>query len=254
MRKETFETTIEMNGKKLPINTANGTKSCYVEMLTATEREMTAMLSNDRKVLMFRFDIHVKEYTPDNKVISDCLNEVKKFIKMYYEDCERIGYIWCREQQTVKHQHYHVFMMVNGSKIDNTFKIFEEIQNISDRTPLLGEPHIAKNSYIMVNRDDTEAYNDAFYRASYLAKTRTKGYKGVKAKKGERVLDRVNNYNATNIKPRLNEHGKIFTAGDDYKKAIAAKASRGKQVVPKTTATNKPLQQMTNAERQLPLF
>ena len=52
-------------------------------MLNAIEREMTAMLSNDRKVLMFRFDIHVKEYTPDNKVISDCLNEVKKFIKMY---------------------------------------------------------------------------------------------------------------------------------------------------------------------------
>lgn len=254
MRKEIFDEVIEINGKKLPINTHQGKKSCYVEMLTAIEREMTAMLSNDRKVLMFRFDIHIKEYTPDNKVISDCLNEVKKFIKKNYKDCERIGYVWCREQQTVKHQHYHVFMMVNGSKIDDTFKIFEEIKKISDRTPLLARPHIAKNSYTMVNRGDDDAFNEAFYRASYLAKTRTKGYKGVKAKKGERVLDRVNNYNATNIKPRLNEHGQIFTAGDDYKKAIAAKANRAKQVTPKTTATDKPIHMMTDAERQLPLF
>ena len=128
MRKEIFDEVIEINGKKLPINTANGKKSCYLEMLTAIEREMTAMLSNDRKVLMFRFDIHIKEYTPDNKVISDCLKEVKKFIKKNYEDCERIGYVWCREQQTVKHQHYHVFMMVNGSKSDNTFKISKRYQ------------------------------------------------------------------------------------------------------------------------------
>ena len=76
MRKEIFDEVIEINGKKLPINTNNGKKSCYVEMLTAIEREMTAMLSNDRKVLMFRFDIHLKEYTPDNNVISDCLKEV----------------------------------------------------------------------------------------------------------------------------------------------------------------------------------
>lgn len=253
MRKEIFDEVFEINGKKLPIN-ASSTKGCYFEMLSAIEREMTAMLSNHRKVLMFRFDIHIKKYTPDNKVISDCLKEVKKFIKSYYEDCERIGYVWCREQQTVKHQHYHVFMMVNGSKIDNTFKIFEEIQNISDRTPLLAEPHIPKNAYIMVNRDDEEAYKQAFYRASYLAKIRTKGYKGVKPKKGERVLDRVNNYNATNIKPRLNENGDIFTSGDDYKKAIAAKANRAKQVTPKTTATDKPLHLMTDDERQLPLF
>lgn len=253
MRKEIFDEVFEINGKKLPIN-ASSTKGCYFEMLSAIEREMTAMLSNHRKVLMFRFDIHIKEYTPDNKVISDCLKEVKKFIKSYYEDCERIGYVWCREQQTVKHQHYHVFMMVNGSKIDNTFKIFEEIQNISDRTPLLAEPHIPKNAYIMVNRGDDDAFNEAFYRASYLAKIRTKGYKGVKPKKGERVLDRVNNYNATNIKPRLNEDGKIFTSGDDYKKAIAAKAIRSKQAEPQPTATDKPLRLMTDDERQLPLF
>lgn len=255
MRKKTIAEKIEINGKMLPINTHGEGKGCYVEMLIALEREMTAMLSNDRKVLMFRFDIHINKYTHDNKVISKLLIDVKRFINRKYPDAKRVGHIWCREQQTVKHQHYHVFMMVNGSKIETSYKIFKEIQRLADNSPLLTEPHIPKNAYTMVKRGDDDAYNEAFYRASYLAKERTKGYKGTKG-----ILDRVNNYNATNIKPRLNEHGNIFTAGDDYMKRIKAKVSSNKIDIP--DAIKAPLpptdnivkKQLTDAERQLSLF
>ena len=119
----------------------------------------------------------------------------------------------------------------------------EEVAAIQD----LSIGYCDNPSYLIKRTDlakgDYSTYNDAFYRLSYLAKERGKTIKA----------ERANSYQTSRIKPRLNENGKVFMAGDDYKKWIAdkAKANKVKRV---KSAPNPLIAAMTDAERQLPLF
>jgi len=238
MRKITIANEIEINGKVLPILTSGIGKGCYVEMLTAIEREMTAMLSNHNKVLMFRIDVHVNNYTDNNTVISTLLRRYKRWAMEYY-DTKRIAHVWCREVETAKKQHYHLFLMIDGNKVQTTDYLFDKFNDIALNSNL--HAWLPENPYYRVKKDDMLAYSEAFKRASYLAKQRGKKIKG----------ERANSYSASRIQPRLATDSELSKSGDDYLKRIATKASSSKSL-PHTNNRNR--QPLTDAERQLPLF
>lgn len=248
MRKITISDTFEIDGLVLPINTLGKGKGCYVEMLAAIHREMSAMLSNHRKVLMFRIDVRVYEYSDNNKVISMFMRRFKRWAMKHY-GTKNIGHVWCREVETAKKQHYHLFIMMDGSKVLNSKVSFDKCLEIAERNGL--SVWLPDKPNYKVNRGDTPAYADAFRRASYLAKQRGKKLKG----------KRANSFSASQIEPRFNEYGKIFSVGDDYDKRIKTRAS-SKQITPAPDAIKIPLppadnmvkKQLTDAERQLPLF
>ena len=250
MRKQTKENFIKLGGRTLPINTWGGKKGCYVEMLESIDEQMTAMLSHHDKVLMVRLDVHVHDRLADNDIMTDFIDRMRRWACGKYEKNKRLGYVWCRELSSDKGLHYHLVLLLNGNAFKSHYYVLEKAQQIAEFHAHRGYrnvPHFGKEPmHMMIDRDVAGDYERAFEWASYLAKTRTKDNK--------HRSDKANNYQTSRIKPRLNEHGKIFTSGDDYKKAIAAKASRSKQVAPKTTATDKPIHMMTDAERQLPLF
>ena len=250
MRKRTKDIQIKLGGKTLPVNTSDGEKECYVEMLESIDEQMTAMLSHHGKVLMVRLDVHVHDRLADNAIMTDFIDRMRRWANGRYEKNKRLGYIWCREVSTDKGLHYHLVLLLNGDAVESHYHVLKKAQEIAEHHHHRGYrsvPHFGKDPmHMMINRDIKGSYEAAFEWASYLAKTRTKDSK--------HRSDKANNFQTSRIKPRLNEHGKIFTSGDDYKKAIAAKANRSKQVAPKTTATDKPIHMMTDAERQLPLF
>lgn len=242
MREQTKENFIKLGGRTLPINTWNGKRGCYVEMLESIDEQMTAMLSHHDKVLMVRLDVHVHDRLADNEIMTDFIDRMRRWACGKYKKNKRLGYIWCRELSSDKGLHYHLVLLLNGNEVQSHYHVLEKAQQIAEHHAHRGYrsvPHFDKNPmHMMIDRDTAGDYERAFEWASYLAKTRTKDNK--------HRSDRANNYQTSRIKPRLNEHGKIFTSGDDYKKAIAAKASRSKQVAPKTTATDKPLHMMTD--------
>ena len=137
--------------------------------------------------------------------------------------------------------------MVDGS---NATKVSSELLRMADEVAKhqkLSIGYCDNASYLIKRTDlakgDYSTYKEAFERLSYLAKERGKTIKA----------ERANSYQTSRIKPRLNENGKVFMAGDDYKKWIAdkAKANKVKRV---KSAPNPLIVAMTDAERQLPLF
>lgn len=166
--------TVVIQGQVLPI-CANSKHGCFVEILERTKDQMDAMLSHHSKILVIRFDLHVDTYQPTNALISKFVRKLRKKLTAKYK-LTRIGYIWAREQEKAKRQHYHFALIVDANKIRYPKKVLEIVDGIWQAW-LLPKPYTPRNCYYLVKRGDTEIYQEAFYRLSYLAKTRGKGYK-----------------------------------------------------------------------------
>ena len=54
------------------------------------------------------------------------MDKLTKRLKRKYKLC-RVGYIWVREQEKSKHQHYHLVLMIDGNKE----QFFDEILKIA---------------------------------------------------------------------------------------------------------------------------
>lgn len=214
MRKLTNDKTITIDGLELPILTHDGKYNCFVEPLPKIKRELDAMLSHHRKVFVFRIDMRIESYTGDNEVMTKFLRSFIPWLKRRY-DLHRVGYVWCREVETSKKQHYHLVFMIDGTAVKTMKTITDkaiEIASIQDLSPW-----IPKSPSYLIERKHLEQgnytrYKQAFLRASYIAKERGKKVKG----------ESVNSFQTSRIKPRLNEHGEVFKAGDDYSKRMRA--------------------------------
>jgi hypothetical protein len=248
MRILTNEPTVTIDGLELPIqNMGKDGKiyNCYVEPLQRFKREIDAMLSHHCKIFILRFDVRIYTNSQTNEVISNFRKSYAERVKRYYKT-KNVAYVWCREVEKKKKQHYHFAVIVDGNEAwvaGALLAMAEEVAAIQD----LSIGYCDNPSYLIKRTDlakgDYSTYNDAFYRLSYLAKERGKTIKA----------ERANSYQTSRIKPRLNENGKVFMAGDDYKKWIAAKAKANK-VKRVKSAPNPLIAAMTDAERQLPLF
>lgn len=212
MRRKTNDENIELGGLELPINTHSGKYYCFIEPLESIKRELDAMLSHHRKVFVFRVDVRVELYTADNKVITKFLRSFNSWLKRRYK-LKRVGYVWCREVETSKKQHYHLVFMVDGTAVKTMKTITDkaiEIASIQDLSPWIPK----SPSYLIERKKlddgDYTKYKEAFSRASYIAKERGKKVKG----------DNVNSFQTSRVEPRLNEHGEVFKAGDDYSKRM----------------------------------
>lgn len=176
MKKITYEPEIELRGQLLPIKT-NEEKGygCFVHMLDRIDRQLAAMLSYHSKVSMIRVDLHMNDYTPDNQLLSGFLH---KLIKKLMRQCglKRVGYVWVRERENVIQQHYHLALLVDGSKMQLPHRVTELVAELWEG---MGQshPHFPDNCAVMVRRGNAISYGDAFYRMSYLAKIRGKGYR-----------------------------------------------------------------------------
>lgn len=113
----------------LAIN-ANDEKLCWVEILDALHEQMSAMLSHHCKVLFVRFDLHLPSYTGTNKIMSDFMRKIKRWINQHYQT-KRVGHLWVREQERAKQQHYHVILLIDGNKMKNPKHLFERIDEMA---------------------------------------------------------------------------------------------------------------------------
>ncbi len=156
------------------INTGNNKHSCFTDILDAMHGQMQAMLSHHNKVIVVRVDLHCDKYTPCNSELSRFMCKVRKRLYSRYK-CTRFGYLWVREQERSKSQHYHVMLIIDANKIQHPSALLGWLQ---ERWSVRGHPrpYVPKNCFYKVHRGDDIAFDEAFYRCSYLAKERGKGY------------------------------------------------------------------------------
>lgn len=82
-----------------------------------------------------------------------------------------MGYVWVREQEKAKGQHYHLVLMLDGNVIRHPSALITKMTELWERNGHLFTP---KNCYVFINDDETK--REAIKRGSYLAKPRGKGY------------------------------------------------------------------------------
>lgn len=185
----TLDSTYTYQGWEYRIDTWNGEFPCRIDILKSIGGVMHDCLTHYSKVLFIRLDFKVFEYSKDNSQMVKFIKNLKKKLLRSY-GIKNVGYIWCREQERAKKQHYHLCLFLNGHKIRVPFKLIRWIEEYHERRDL-PKPYTPKNCYTMITRRDATSRDLAFFRASYLAKPRGKGYAG----------QSYRNYSSSQFKP-----------------------------------------------------
>lgn len=197
MKRETFADVVELDGMPFRVNNGGGKHSCYVEILSVIHDQLEAMLSYHSKVLVLRLDLHLGDYSHDNHELSRFIEKIKRRYHDHYRG-QRMGYIWVREQEKAKQQHYHLALYLDANKIQHPAKL---IYWIEQRWQSRGhpKPYTPENCFAVINRKNDSFKQAIFERLSYLAKTRGKGY---------RCKD-TNDYSGSRIKPKKTSAGDV---------------------------------------------
>lgn len=149
--------------------------------------QVDVMLGYHSKIHLIRFDLRIYQHTDDNKLMSVFNRRLHRWLKRNY-NLKRVGFIWCRELETAKQQHYHCALMVDGHKINYPYEINNKIKEIWRQ--LDGAEYFPDNCYYNIRRACHDSIQAAIWRISYLAKARGKGYKP----------DQTKNYGTSRIK------------------------------------------------------
>ena len=185
--------TIEKTYHGYPIMTDKERElTCDTKILNEIERQFDYAEETKSKVFFMRYDIRFPERFDhaDNNVFREFQS---KFMKNLSRQGLKPQYIAVREQSREKHQHYHVALLLDGQKTQSIHNHILDAERLWDST--LGLP-ARENGYgliddctksrsgekqengVMLRYDDPwrgDKKDDCFRRASYLAKTNTKG-------------------------------------------------------------------------------
>ncbi len=160
-------------GLDLPINADHKYKiiPLLVERLAD---EFLAAIELHSKVLTVRFDLNPDREHEGNKPVEDLMRWLKNNLKRNYH-MNNIGHYWVRELcKKRKGTHWHVVLLLDGNKVQSSWTITEKIKRYWEESKGLGLVFIPQNCYTQIVRGDITAFNEAFYRSSYMAKERSK--------------------------------------------------------------------------------
>ena len=159
-------------GLELPIN-ANEEYKCIPVLIERLADEFLASLQLHSKVLVVRVDIHTNEQDLKNKSIEDLLRWLKQDLRRNYR-MRNIGHLWVREDGIKKRKHWHLVLLLDGNKVQDSRSVINKMKSYWENTNDYGLIKPPQNPYIQIKRGDSNAFNAAFYRASYLTKERSK--------------------------------------------------------------------------------
>ena len=149
------------------------------------------------KTYVVRLDVRFPQgskHDGKNSTVSELLRRLKAYYAYHRIDCR---YVWAREQKHSDVPHYHLLLLLDGSRIENGWGVWSVaartwsglLDTNCDACIHLCTPDQGGNG-LMIRRPssrsegeklvlETEAFNRAYkaayYWASYLAKTYTKG-------------------------------------------------------------------------------
>ena len=181
MRQITYEPQVVFGERSLSINTTEQKRQgCYLEILQALNDQMSAALVLNKRLLVVRVDIRQYSYTAGSEQMTRLMRKLKRWLSEQY-DMQNVGHLWVREQEKAKGQHYHLTLMLDGRKMRHPKRLLDKIESLAQGWDW-PKPFTPKSCFVDVRSSDELAYSRAFYRSSYLAKARGKGYGGKLAK------------------------------------------------------------------------
>ena len=177
-KRKYFKEFIEINGEEIPINIGEKKNGVYFEIVKRAIEQLDIALKIHTRVLVYRIDLHPTYFTGNNKLLSKFIKRTKQWIYRKYQ-IENIGYVWAREQERSKKQHYHLAIFLDGNKIQHPGLLFTQIKEM---WAPYGHMPVIENPFYFIDKNNQEARLEAIYRISYLGKIRGKGYRDEQAK------------------------------------------------------------------------
>jgi len=177
-KKEFYNHSLIINNEHIEINSTE-TLGVYPIIIEKMVEQLDICLAIHKRVFVLRFDLHLKEYSGDNKIISTFMNRLKQWIKRNYKT-KNIGSIWARELERAKTQHYHCAFFIDGDVLQYPSKLLQQIKAKWFKNGHCQKPD---NCFYYIEKKNLEEERaKAIYRLSYLAKTRGKGHRNPQAK------------------------------------------------------------------------
>ena len=177
-KKEFYNHSLIINNEHIEIN-SNEYMGVYPIIIEKMVDQLDICLQIHKRVFVLRFDLHLKEYSGDNKIISTFMNRLKQWIKRNYKTKD-IGSVWEREKERAKTQHYHAALFIDGDVIRYPNKLLRAIRT---KWFKYGHCPVIKHPYYFIDKHNLEdERKKVIKRVSYLAKTRGKGYRNPQAK------------------------------------------------------------------------
>jgi hypothetical protein len=162
-----YKSTFSYQGELLKVNAKKS--GLYTAVLRKIIEQLDCCLNLYKRVLLVRFDLHQERYTGNNDRMTKFRKRLFKRLEKQY-NTHSIGYVWVREHEKAKAQHYHWAIWIDGDKVRHSKKILPLIQSIWD--DMSGHSPTIKNPYYFIDNSGQRA--EAVYRLSYLAKVRGK--------------------------------------------------------------------------------
>jgi hypothetical protein len=176
--KEHYGCFLNVNDEELIIKSDNK-YGVFPYMIERIVEQLDTCIAIHKRVFVLRFDLHLKEYSGDNKTISTFMNRLKQWIKRNYKT-KNIGSIWVREMERAKIQHYHVALFIDGDVIRTSQRLLRAIRA---KWFKYGHCPVVEHPYYFIDKHNLEdERKEVIKRLSYLAKTRGKGYRNPQAK------------------------------------------------------------------------
>ena len=146
----------------------------YTQTMHKIIEQLEICLDKWKRVLVVRFDLHTAFYSGDNKRVTRFMDNLKRRLNRKYGMFE-VGYVWAREQEKSKKQHYHFALFLDGDRVRHSKTILEIVNSTWKAVQHKNHVPVIPRPYHFINSPESKA--DAIYRISYLAKTRGKGYR-----------------------------------------------------------------------------
>lgn len=181
------------NGTAYKIH-AKEKQGVYLSILHKAIDQLEVCQEKWSRVLVICFDLHQAHYKKDNHKVSNFIDNFKRRLERQYGFSD-IGYLWVREHERAKAQHYHCVIYLDGNKIRHSSKVLRIIKSTWEgegkRRIEGNHVPVIKNPFYFVDNESTK--HEAVWRISYLCKERGKGYHG----------QYVNDYNTSRLKPKF---------------------------------------------------
>ena len=116
-----FKEYFAYRGEQLKIN-ANENHGIYKEPLVKTIEQLDCSIKIHKRILVLRFDLRLNIYTGDSKRVSNFIKNIKAYLVRHYQ-INKIGFVWAREKERAKEQHYHLALFLDGNKIQHPKKL-----------------------------------------------------------------------------------------------------------------------------------
>jgi hypothetical protein len=143
----------------------------YTNIMKSIIGQVDSFLSHHSKVHILHFDLRQYENTLNNNRMTVFKRRLFKRLRSKYHFL-RIGYIWCREQETSDYPHYHYALLLDGHKIQHPKNIWPLVKSVWETMD--GSPYLPKNCYYNINRGNHKEIQEVIYRLSYFAKVKGK--------------------------------------------------------------------------------